>query len=54
MSAFQGNVGFSLPEEEDDDKVPSSEKVGDGESELKDVGGEVAHSEDTVEYGREE
>ena len=36
-SAFQGNVGFTLPEEEDDDKEESCEKEGDGESEVKDV-----------------
>ena len=53
-SAFQGNVEFTLPEEKDDDEEESSEKEGDGESEVQDVGGEVAHSEETVEYGREE
>ena len=53
-SAFQGNVGFTSPEEENDDEEESSEKEGDGESEVQDVGGEVAHSEETVEYGREE
>ena len=53
-SAFQGNVEFTLPEEEDDDEEESSEKERDGESEVQDVGGEVAHSKETVEYGREE
>ena len=43
-----------MPEEQDDDKEESSQKKGDGESEVQDVGGEVAHSEETVEYGREE
>ena len=53
-SAFQGNLEFSLPEEEDNDEKEHSEKEGDGESEVQDVGGEVAHSEETVENGREE
>ena len=46
-SAFQDNVGFTLPEE-DDDKEESSEKEGDGDSQVKDVGCEVAHNEETV------
>ena len=53
-SAFQGNVEFTLPEEEDDEEEKSSEKERYGESEVQDVGVEVAHSEETVEYGREE
>ena len=36
-SAFQGNVRFTLPEEEDDDKEASSEKEGECEIEVKDV-----------------
>ena len=39
----QGDVGFTLPEEEDEkDEEESSEKEGDGEGEVKDMGGEVA------------
>ena len=41
-SAFQGNVEFILPEEEDDDKEEFSEKEGDVIIEIKDVGSEVA------------
>ena len=52
-SAIQGNLEFNLPEQEDDNEEESSKKEGYGESEVQDVGGKVAHSEETVDYGRE-
>ena len=50
----QGDVGVTLPEEEDEeDEEESPEKEGNGEGEVKDMGGDVAHSEKTAEYGRD-
>ena len=43
----QGDVGFTLPEEEDEkDEEESSEKEGNGKGEVKEMGSEVACSEE--------